>query len=278
MENARFSSRLSVAREQTTLHLRRTLNPFTEFAKNAVRNVRELCTGLLDAAIALNVKISRFTRQSHNAVKHGTLHLRHTLQPLTERGKAALQKVPELLAGSLNRAVMATAKISQFTSQFLAGLKESPVHLRHALNPLTKLGKNVLEKTRSLQDARRAKENDLRQLLASSADAVVVTNVDRRFITANPNALHLFGVSEANVTQFTIDAFLLEGEILHLDENGLPFISRDQMQGECKIRRLTGNLRIADYVFVANFLPFRHLFIFRNDRECVPKRRAASAG
>jgi PAS domain-containing protein len=278
MENTRMSSQLSIALEQATLHLRRTLNALAELAKNAVESIRELFAGFLDAAVVANTTISKFTSQLLNALKHETLHLRHALQPFTERGKAALQKLPELLAGSLDAAVTANAKISKFGWQLLAALKEAPVHLRQALSPLTKLGKNVLEKTRSLQEARRARENDLRQLLASSADAVVVTNVDRRFVAANPIALHLFGISEINITQFTIDAFLLEDEILHLDGNGLPFISREEMQGECKIRRLTGQLRIADYIFVANFLPFRHLFIFRNDRECIRRRRAATAG
>ncbi len=278
MENTRFTSQLSVALEQATLHLRQTLNPLTELAKKAVENIRELFAGFLDAAVTANAKISRFTSQLLNALKHGTLHLRHALQPFTERGKAALQKIPELLAGSLDALVMANAKISKFGSQLLAALKEAPVHVGQALYPLTKLGQSVVEKTRGLQEARRARENDLRQLLASSVEAVVVTNVDRRFVAANPIALHLFGVSEVNITQFTIDAFLLEGEILQLDGNGLPFISREEMQGECKIRRLTGNLRVADYIFVANFLPFRHLFIFRNVRECVPRRRAATAG
>jgi PAS domain-containing protein len=120
--------------------------------------------------------------------------------------------------------------------------------------------------------------NDLRELLAGSVDAVVVTNVDRRFIAANPVALHLFGVSETNITQFTINAFLLEGEILHLDGNGLPFISREETRGECKIRRLTGDLRIADCIFVANVVPFWHLLIFRNVHEWVFRRRVAAAG
>jgi PAS domain-containing protein len=34
----------------------------------------------------------------------------------------------------------------------------------------------------------------------ASLEAVVVTNVDRRFVAANPIALHLFGVSEINIT------------------------------------------------------------------------------
>jgi hypothetical protein len=74
----------------------------------------------------------------------------------------------------------------------------------------------------------------LRELLASSLDAIVVTNVDRRFVAANPKALHLFGVSEANIRQFTIDAFLL-GQIRYLDGNGLPFISREEKQVNAKL-------------------------------------------
>jgi PAS domain-containing protein len=224
------------------------------------------------------MEITKFSSQLSAALVQATLRLRRSLNQLTERAMNAVEKMRELLAGSLDAAVVANAKIAKFISQLLVPLKQAPARFRQAQELLTERGKNVLEKTRSLQEARRARESDLRELLASSVDAVVVTNVDRRFIAANPVALHLFGVSETNITQFTIDAFLLEGEILHLDGNGLPFISREETQGECKIRRLTGRLRIADYIFVANFVPFRHLFIFRNDREWVPRNRAAAAG
>ena len=166
-------------------------------------------------------------------------------------------------------------EITKFNSQLFGASKEVTVHLRQALNTLTERGKNVLEVTRRLQEARRTRVNDLRELLANSLDAIVVTNVDRRFVAANPKALHLFGVSEANIRQFTIDAFLL-GQIRYFDGNGLPFISRGEKQGECQIRRLDGNLRLTEYIFVANFVPFRHLFRFRNDRECAPRRRAAA--
>ena len=169
-------------------------------------------------------------------------------------------------------------EITKFNSQLFVALEQVAVHLRQALNSATRQGKKALEKTRRLQEARRGRENYLRELLASSLDAIVVTNVDHRFVAANPKALLLFGVSETNISQFAIDAFLLEGEILHFDGNGLPFISREENQCECKIRRLNGSLRIAEYIFVANFAPFRHLFIFRNDREWVPRKRAAAAG
>ena len=224
------------------------------------------------------MEITKFSSQLSAALVQATLRLRRSLNQLTERAMNAVEKMRELLAGFLDAAVVANAKIAKFSSQLLVALKQAPARFRQALEPLTERGKNVLKKTRSLQKARRARENDLRELLASSVDAVVVTNVDRRFIAANPVALRLFGVSETNITQFTIDAFLLEGEILHLDGNGLPFISREETQGECVIRRLTGELRIADYIFVGNFVPFRHLFIFRNVHEWVFRRRSAAAG
>jgi PAS domain-containing protein len=278
METTKFSSQLSIALEQAKLHLRQALNPLTERVKSAVFKTRELLAGSLDAAFVANEKIAQFGSQLLVALKQAKLHLQQALNPLTERAKGALQKMPELVANSLDAALVVNGKITKFSSQLLVAFKQAPGHLRRALNPLTERGKNVIEKPRRLQEARRARENDLRELLTSSADAVVVTNIDRRFIAANPIALHLFGVSETNITQFTIDAFLLEGEILHLDGSGLPFISREETQSECKIRRLTGNLRIADYIFVANFVPFRHLFIFRNVREWTPRRRAAAAG
>ena len=224
------------------------------------------------------MEITKFSSHLFVALGQATLHLRRALNPLTERGKGALQKIPELLVSSLDAVVVVNGKITKFSSHLFVALEQAPVRLRQALVPLTERGKNAVNKPRRLQEARRARENDLRELLTNSIDAVVVTNIDRRFIAANPTALQLFGISEANITQFAIDAFLPDGEILHLDGSGLPFISREETQGECKIRRLTGNLRIADCTFVANFVPFRHLFIFRNVRECVPKRRAAAAG
>lgn len=185
-----------------------------------------------------------------------------------ERGKGPLQKMPEFLASSLDAAVVANAKITKFSSQCLDALKQAPLHLRQALDSLLERG-SVIEKPR---EARRERENDLRELLASSVDAVVVTNLDRRFVAANPITLRLFGVSETNITQFTIDASLLEGEILHLDGNGLPFIGREETQEKCKFRRLTGNLRIADYI------SSQILSLFRNVYEWLPRRRASAAG
>jgi PAS domain S-box-containing protein len=104
----------------------------------------------------------------------------------------------------------------------------------------------------------------LRKLLASSRDAIVVTNAQRRFVAANPKALDLFGVSEAHLGKFTVDVFLSRGLIAQYNGNGSSFRRRTTKHGKCEVRRLDGSLRVAEYSFVANFVPARHLYSFRN--------------
>ena len=65
-------------------------------------------------------------------------------------------------------------EITKFSSQLFATLEQVTVDLWRAPNTLTKLGKSALEKTRRLQETRRA--TDLRKVLASSLDAFVVTS------------------------------------------------------------------------------------------------------
>ena len=154
-------------------------------------------------------------------------------------------------------------EIIKFSSQLFVASKEVTVHLRQALNTLTERGKNVLEKTQRLQEVRRARVNDLRKLLANSLDAIVVTNGDGRLVYANPKALDLFGVSELNMRNFTIDTFLSHCQILELRLKWF-VIRRDERYGKCKISRLDGSLRVAQYILVANVIPRRYLYIFLN--------------
>jgi PAS domain S-box-containing protein len=153
-------------------------------------------------------------------------------------------------------------QIAKLRSGIFIALEQLMVHLQRAQNTLTRLGKSVADKHRSLQEALRERENALRNLLASSRVAIVVTNSDRRFVAANPKALDLFGISEKNLPKFTIDAFLPLGQIIDFERNGPPFIRGEEKRGRCNIRRLDGSLRIAEYTFVANFAPGRHLSSF----------------
>ena len=155
-------------------------------------------------------------------------------------------------------------EVIKFRSQFVAALEPVRVHLRLTQNALTKLGGSVVGRRRALQKALLTRENDLRKLLVSSFDAIVVTDVDGRFITANSKALNLFGVSETNMKKFTIDVFLSQGQTPYLAGHSSPFIRREKRYGECKVRRLDGSSRVAEYVLLAHFLPNWYVCTFRD--------------
>jgi hypothetical protein len=74
----------------------------------------------------------------------------------------------------------------------------------------------------------------------------------------------LFGVSETNMRMFNIDAFIRIGQTSYFDANGSPFVGRTERHGQYTIKRLEGSLRVAEYIFVANFVPYRHLCRFDN--------------
>jgi PAS domain S-box-containing protein len=189
---------------------------------------------------------------------------------LLEEVRARQNELWRLVASSFDAIVVTNAEI---TRQLSIALGQTLVHLQQAQNMLTGLARSVADKPRRLQEEVRARENELRRLLGSSFDAIVVTDADRRLVAANPIALHLLGVSEANMRKFTIDVFLSRGQIPHFDANGSSFIGREERQGECKIRCLDGSLRAAEYIFVANFVPFRHLCRFSKYRGWPPRKR-----
>jgi PAS domain S-box-containing protein len=170
----------------------------------------------------------------------------------------------KLLASSLDAIVVANAKIIKLRSQLVAVLEPVRVYLRRAQHTVTRLGRGVIDRPRALQKALRARENDLRKLLASSLDAIVITDVGGRLITANSKALDLFGVSETNMKKFTINVFLSHGQIPYFGGHSPAFVRREESHGECKVRRLDGRLRVAEYLFVPHFLPNRHVCRFRS--------------
>ena len=224
MEIIKFRSQLFHASEQVTVRLRLAQNTLTRLARSVADRPRRLREAL----------------------------------------RTRLNDLRQLLASSLDAIVVTKDQIAKLRSQLFHVSEQVTVDLRLAQNTLTRLARSAVDRSRRLQKAFRARENDLRKLLASSPDAIVVTNVNRRFVAANPKGLDLFGVSEANLKKFTIDAFLSHGHILSFSGHGSPFIRREKRHGECKIRRLDGSLRVAEYIFVANFAPNRHLCRFRN--------------
>jgi PAS domain S-box-containing protein len=148
--------------------------------------------------------------------------------------------------------------------RLLVMLEQVSAHLQKAQNAVTTLHRNFADRRRRPREALRARESNMQKLLASSLDAIVVTNRDRGIVEANREALNLFGVSESNMRQFTINAFISDGEILDFNGKRSPFIKREERYGKCQIRRLDGSSRVAEYVFTANILPRRHLYRFLN--------------
>jgi hypothetical protein len=55
-----------------------------------------------------------------------------------------------------------------------------------------------------------------------------------------------------------LDSFIANGQVAGFNGHGA------SKKGNCKIRRLDGNVRLAEYEFTANHVPFRHLCIFRS--------------
>jgi PAS domain-containing protein len=95
-------------------------------------------------------------------------------------------------------------------------------------------------------------------------DAIVVTDGDRRLVAANAKALELFGISESNLGNFTVDAFLANVELPDLDLTDSSFEHREVRVNRCKIRKLDGGLRVAECQFVAGIVPRRRLYKFLN--------------
>jgi PAS domain-containing protein len=154
--------------------------------------------------------------------------------------------------------------ITKFRSHLWVALEQLSLHLQEARSTLTQLGGTVVDKPRRFQDTFRAREGEVRELLASSVDAMAVTKSDRRFVVANPAALDLFKVSDVNMSNFTMDAFLSDPRIPAVHRNVSPFVRREERHGKCEIRRLDGSSRVVECLFVPNFVPGRHLYRFLN--------------
>jgi PAS domain S-box-containing protein len=213
---------------------------------------------------------TKYRMQLFAASQRVTLQFRRAQNALATLGRNVAERLraraKDLLESSQKAVVLTSGDIAKCRTQLFAASEQVTLRLRQAQNRLTtSVGQKLQQALRARKNkALRTRENDLRKLLASALDAVVVTDVDHRFLAANPKALDLFGVSGANLRNFTIDAFLPRGQILYFDGNGSPFIGREVRHGECKIRRMDGSLRAAEYSFVANFVPRRHLCRFRN--------------
>jgi len=189
-----------------------------------------------------------------------------TVKP--NRNSATNWKLPQR---TLDSVVSMVENVNQFTERLIIELKQIKIPLQLAHRAITKLVRGFADKRRRLRETLQARETDLRNLLTTSFDAIVITDGDRRFVAANSLALDLFGVSQRNITMFTMDAFLRDRHVVEFDESGALFTNCKEKHGECEIKSLTGSLLVAEYTFVANVVSQRHVYRFR---EVAPYRIA----
>lgn len=144
--------------------------------------------------------------------------------------------------------------------QLFVALERMTVHLHRAQKTLTRLGRSVIDQPRILQ-ACRTKDGDFGKCLQDFQHATVVTNGDGRLVYANPKALDLLGVSELNIRNFSIDTFLSHCQILELRRKWF-LVAQNERYGKCKISRLDGSSRVAEYVLVDDVIRRLHLYRF----------------
>jgi PAS domain-containing protein/uroporphyrinogen-III synthase len=192
-----------------------------------------------------------------------SVHLRQARQALAS-DKQKMEKVvaarkADLEAGYAAAMVATNRGLKKVGAQIHIPLKYGTRSIQRAGYKVANAGREIASKPRRIREARKTRENDLLNLIATSLDAIVVTDDEHRFVTANTNALQLFGVSYANIRNFTLDSFVANGQVAGFNGRGA-----SKKKGNCKIRRLDGNVRLAEYEFTANYVPFRHLCIFRS--------------
>lgn len=202
-------------------------------------------------------------RAQQNLVKSG-IAAGHKTRQISAALHARKYYLPQLRAGGAAFISLANGAIKKVGSELHAPLEAGARYVQKARNSVTSIGREIADKPRKMREARQTRENELRNLLATSTDVIVVTDDQHRFVAANTNALELLGVSEANIRNFTLDSFIPMAQILPFNGHWAAFGNNGVKKGNCRIRRLNGNLLLADYEFTANHLPFRHLCIFRN--------------
>ena len=282
---AGMRSRLSVASEKSSVYLHKSQQVLAGLTKAAAGKLQEarrasepdlqkLRAGSREAMVVANAKLGKLGSQLSVASQRAVVHLHKSRDALAgisrdaggklqAAGRAGRDDLRRLQASSREAIEIANGKLARLRSQLYGALRQTTVPFQKAQGALASAGRSVIERPHRIQEARHARENDLRRLLANSADAIVLTNDKRRFVDANPKALDLFGVSDSNMRNFTIDTFLSHCQILERRRKWFA-IRRDERYGRCKIRRLDGSLRVAEYILVANVVHGQHLYRFLN--------------
>jgi PAS domain S-box-containing protein len=115
-------------------------------------------------------------------------------------------------------------------------------------------------------------ERQLRAVYESALDAFLIADDEGRYLSANPAACALLGLSEADLLGRRISDFLEPG--FDFETSWQSFLAQGSQRGEVVLTRFDGSVRHADFSAISNVLPGRHLSILR---DITDRKRAEDA-
>jgi PAS domain S-box-containing protein len=158
--------------------------------------------------------------------------------------------------------------LTTFGAKAAVGISSGVGKLSHALRYARAFALALVDRAKvgglRLQEVLQERENRLLRLVADSRDPTIVTDNAHRVLDANAAGSALFGVSEANIRNFTIDAFVPSEQAHFFERSGPPFVRGATRQGECEITRLDGKSILVGFSFQPNVILGRHVATFQN--------------
>ena len=125
----------------------------------------------------------------------------------------------------------------------------------------------LFDKVRLAAAAAAERERELRAIIDTTSDALLVANDERQYVAANPAACRMFGLPLNELLGRRIDDFMPGADVLAIDEAWKEFLEVGAQRGEIGLRRPDGGEIVVDVASVARHLPGRHLSIMRDITE-----------
>ena len=126
--------------------------------------------------------------------------------------------------------------------------------------------RDITERIRA-REALHESEQRLRAVFDNVLDAILIANDDREYLDANPAACTLLGIARDELLGSKLEDFVPEAERETSRAAWREFLRYGRMEGEFRLRRADGQIRIAEFKAKANFLPGRHLSVLRDVTE-----------
>ncbi len=133
------------------------------------------------------------------------------------------------------------------------------------LNPdnLHRAIQHAIEKARSLE-ALRERDRQFRALFQSALDGMIIYDSEGRYLDANEAALRLLGVTQEQLKLLRVGDLSPPETSERAPQVWRELLEKGKAEGEARIVRPDGDERLVEYRMQANFVPGRHLSVFRD--------------